>query len=794
MHVRPIAAAIALMLSSPAWSGETSSDTEAATQQDGAKQNTAKQKPAQNKAQSKRASTTPSPPRTQPPVQVAQTATAAAHPREDTATLPENQLSAVHVTDTQLFDEAPFDPTQSSTTVGPRELERRQPQNVFDAVRDVPGVSIDGGPRSSGMKFNIRGYDDTEDVRVKLDGVTKQFEKYRFGGTFIEPDLLKSIEVQRGPQIASGSGALGGTVSATTKDAADLLAPGQRFGAQAKAGYATNNYETLSSVSAYGRPTAGTDVLVNLLKRDAKDYKLPDGSTYPHSETNTDSALLKGSVFLREDLRLSASFVAFNDTGLQPYDATGGTNGVGGDVIRTVNDRTVSTTLNYEPGGRWINLRGTVGYGDTHLHDVLMPGLSTLTTPYPPGAGVMDDYYKFDIWTIDLANTSKIGKLASWLDLQVLAGLQYDHNQRDVSRVTQNPAFNSPTASPLSRYPNGFNAATPPGTKVSYAAYVQPRVDAGPLSLIPGIRWDAYKVEATGGTLALLQPYNQFAEVSYTKFSPSFGASLQLPAPGLMAFYNYAEGFRPPLIDEAFTYSIYGRCASIYLGPAAPKSQICGDLYKPEESRSQEVGLSYVKPGFWNARGRIDAKATYFWSYTDQLLESLWVVSPGVVGQAGWEKRHGVELEGGFDTGMVFARAAYSYIRGTTYTCANFCVYATKTGLGYYDLFEVPGDTTSLTVGVRLFGERLELSYNLLDAEGRNVIKPARTLGQPNSIAHQDGYLLHGASIGYAVNRYLDLRVVGTNLTNETYYYNNGRYQGDQAPGRSVYFTVSAKY
>ena len=70
-----------------------------------------------------------------------------------------------------------------------------------------------------------------------------------------------------------------------------------------------------------------------------------------------------------------------------------------------------------------------------------------------------------------------------------------------------------------------------------------------------------------------------------------------------MTFYNYAESFRPPLLDEAFSQykpannAIFSCCNPLTLGTPAPASGICGNLYQPEESRSQEVGLSYSQPG-----------------------------------------------------------------------------------------------------------------------------------------------------------------------------------------------------
>ena len=541
-------------------------------------------------------------------------------------------------------------------------------------------------------------------------------------------------------------------------------------------------------------------MLVSLLRRNGNDYTLPNGSAYPYSETNTDNALLKGSTFLRDDLRISASFIAYDTSGLQPYDATGGASGIGGNVVRAVNDRTFSTTLNYEPGGRWVNLRATAGYGKTYLHDQLIPGLSTLTTPYPPGAGIMNDYYDYNIWNVDIANNSAIGQLGGGVKLNVLTGLQFESNARDVTRLTQNPAYNAPNSI---FYPNGFNASQPPGTKVNYAAYVQTRFEIGRLGLVPGLRWDRYNVEAGGATVDQLDLYDQPSTVSYTKVSPSFGASFQLLPNRLLAFYNYGQAFRPPLIDEVFSQfkvannAIFSRCNPLVLGSLAPASGICGDLYKPEESTSQEIGLSFTQPGFVNPNGILSAKITYFWNHTDQLLESLTVVSPGVVGQPGWEKRHGVEVEGSMDTGAVFARANYSRMEGTSYTCPGiWCLpppFAQNGLLGYYPLLDIPGETMGLTLGARFFGQKLEVSGGVQRVGSRTVVQGLTPLNQ-FILGTQAAYTLYGASVRYSVNRHLELRITGENLTNETYFLNIGPSQGAQAPGRNVWFTVTATY
>ena len=272
---------------------------------------------------------------------------------ESVETLPE-----VSVKDIRVKEESGIDRTLPITTITTEQLQRGQFSNIFDAVRSVPGVSINGGPRPSGMTFNIRGYGDNEDVMVKVDGVPKGFEKYRMGGTFIEPELLKSIEVQRGPQITSGSGSLGGTILATTKNAEDFLKPGQKYGGKVKFGYGNNNDEYSRSYLIYGRPDERLDILYNYSNRHSNNITLGNDTKLQSSAIESISHLLKVSLMPTEDLQLVTSVVKFDDMGLQPYDATGGQPGGFGNVVRAIDDLTWSETLNYNPETKWVNLKG----------------------------------------------------------------------------------------------------------------------------------------------------------------------------------------------------------------------------------------------------------------------------------------------------------------------------------------------------------------------------------------------------------------------------------------------------
>jgi len=738
-------------------------------------------------------------------------------PLPEATALPEVRVNAGKIKDTSI------DPTQSITTVTTKDLERLQPATVFDAIRDVPGVSVSGGPRPSGMTFNVRGYTDNEDVAVKVDGVSKGFEKYRMGGTFIEPELLKSIEVQRGPQITSGAGSLGGTIIATTKDAADLLKPGQKYGMRAKFGYANNNDEYSRSYMVYGRPDERIDILYNYSNRQSNDITLADGSKLSTSAIESISKLLKVSLFPIDSIRLTTSIVSFDDKGLQPYDATGIGPGSFGYVIRSIDDLTWSETLQFTPDNKWIDLKAIYGQGHTNLEDFIPPqtnaGSPNFVAPLTNGtgcigtafyllgnpsnnpnfraicAGNLTDVYKYKTKTIDISNKSRIFE-ANDFKATLLAGYQYNESERDVTRVSDNIFYNQ------ARYPNGFNASAPPGTKTTHAIYLQPHFQLGLLSITPGARWDRVAVEATGGTETILKQNKEDTKVELDQRTYNLGLAYDLIPKRLILFSNYGQGFRPPLIDEYFSQGGFGsRCTSFNM-PSGPNSGICGDIYKPQRSESTEVGISYQNPRLFDTTAQLTSKLTYFHINTTNLLSSLGETTSGEIVQRGKESRNGIEFENTMSYGMVYGRMAYSRTAGSTSTDVRvpdpnilFPTQLLYNQQGRFPLYTVPGNALSLTLGAELT-KSLNININYRKVSSRTVVLSG-DLSQGNLLfGKQDGYELFNAGIHYRVNESLGLRLIGENLANKQYNLDGGfgGSIGLPAPGRNLRFVAELTY
>ena len=94
------------------------------------------------------------------------------------------------------------------TVINGEEMDRLQPSTYENLMSDTPGVVIQGG-RGVAQEPNIRGFQD-EQVVIRVDGTRQNFDLQHRGRFFVDPALLKQVEVLRGASAMFGSGALGG--------------------------------------------------------------------------------------------------------------------------------------------------------------------------------------------------------------------------------------------------------------------------------------------------------------------------------------------------------------------------------------------------------------------------------------------------------------------------------------------------------------------------------------------------------------------------------------------------------
>ncbi len=101
-------------------------------------------------------------------------------------------------------DKVASDVPQSVSVVNQERLDDIQAGTIGDVLDTLPGISGVGSSSILGQSFNIRGVgaglDAAESsILTLVDGEELYYESYRQGSLFTEPDLLKRVEVLRGP-------------------------------------------------------------------------------------------------------------------------------------------------------------------------------------------------------------------------------------------------------------------------------------------------------------------------------------------------------------------------------------------------------------------------------------------------------------------------------------------------------------------------------------------------------------------------------------------------------------------
>ena len=127
-----------------------------------------------------------------------------------------------------------------------------------------------------------------------VDGIRRGTDTGHIGGTFLDPALVKRIEIVRGPSaLLYGSGALGGVIAYETVDAADLLLPGHDTGFRVYGTAGTGDHSPGMGASAYGK-TDSLDGLLSFGTRDVGNLRQGNGFDAPNDETIS-NVLAKGT-------------------------------------------------------------------------------------------------------------------------------------------------------------------------------------------------------------------------------------------------------------------------------------------------------------------------------------------------------------------------------------------------------------------------------------------------------------------------------------------------------------------
>jgi len=550
-----------------------------------------------------------------------------------------------------------IDTPSAVTVVEQQDIDDEQPQTINDIIKNVPGINATGSDRVLGQNFNIRGQGAPETsgdggrIIVNVDGVGKFYEQYRMGSFFSDPELYKRVEVLRGPAFSTlyGSGALGGVINFTTKDASDFIAEGDTGALRLKTAWDSNGNGWLFNSTLAQRMGENAEFLLSGNYRMSDTFD--DGNGNPIIGTNFKawSGLAKGTFKVGDEGTLRLSYQRFDSDNDRQYFAQTGTANTFGFIDRhVVDDTLIASYENPFSDNDMLDLKIQASYSNTtnsQRNHEDFPGM-----PVPCMAGtlsvVCDSDYGYKTYQFNVQNTME-WRGDNWENF-LTYGWQTAFQTRSAAAWLDN-------GTPLPE-PN-FH---PQGTDLKTGAFVQNEfIWDDRLTIIPGVRFDWRRLSPELTVLPPpAPPGTTIGPTEDTAFSPKIAAHYKFND-NVAVFGSIAHTERFPTIDEMFT----SNAGSSYFLPAY-------DL-KKERSDNFELGFALNGQDLLQSGDSAQIKVTGFYNkIKDLIARNPFLVpgwnptQPGLV-NINRATIYGFEIEAAYDSDYVFANAGYSYLIGT---------------------------------------------------------------------------------------------------------------------------------
>jgi len=586
------------------------------------------------------------------------------------------------------------------------QIQGLQPNRLSDIFYNVPGVSFQERGDDPSTVINIRGLQDFGRVAVVVDGARQNYQRTGHnanGSFFLDPELIGSVDVVRGPTAnVYGSGAIGGVVSFRTKDINDVVRPGERWGVDMTGSGGTNSARGLGSVFGGVRVDPNLDIFGGAVYRTQGNYKDGNGTEIGNTGNDIAAALMKLTVRPAEghEVKLGGVFQDYQYSIGQfnrgPV-ATAAQRALfqGSSVYASTAKNTMGTvSWKYSKPEDMLFDWNASFYGNRTENDQIKTAhLSSTPSVFCGGgfgnnvSGCVGDRRSYLIDTVgtDVYNTTRFN-VGDWRNA---ATYGFDVFQDKVR--TSDSRGNS-------------NITTPGGERTVSGGFFQLKNNYSTwLEVVSAVRYDRYDLDSrtvsTGGD----------------RFSPKITVGVT-PVAGFTPYVSYAEGYRAPSITETLIAGEHatGGGPPFFPCPGGTVGLFCflpNPNLQPEVGKNKEVGINLKYDNIFNAgdsfRGKINVFRNDITDFIDLVgstpIPPILFATPGLFSQffqfqnIAQARIEGLEVETLYDAGLWYVGVAGHLIQGKNV--------ATNVGLA-----TITPRKLSTTGGVRLLDRRLILA------------------------------------------------------------------------------------
>lgn len=466
-----------------------------------------------------------------------------------------------HATDTMVVtatgnERSSFEAPMMVTVIEANTPTSETATSAADMLRKIPGLTVTGSGRVNGQNVTLRGYG-KQGVLTLVDGIRQGTDTGHLNSTFLDPALVKRVEVVRGPSaLLYGSGALGGVIAYETVDAADLLLPGKNTGYRVYSSAATGDHSFGLGASAYGR-TDDVDGILSFGTRDIGNIRQSDGFNAPNDETIS-NVMAKGTWRIDQIQSLSANLRYYNNSALEPKNPqTSAASSANVMTNRSTIQRDAQLKYNIKPlEQEWLNATAQVYYSEVEIN-ARPRGTPEEGRKQTTNGGKLENRTR--LFTDSFASHLLTYGTEAYKQEQTPGGATTSFPQADI------------------RFGSGW---------------LQDEITLRdlPVSILAGTRYDNYSGSSEG-----------YADVDADKWS-SRGAMTVTPTDWLMLFGSYAQAFRAPTMGEMYNDSRH--FPGNYWVP--------NPNLKPETNETQEYGFGLRFNDLLMAEDDLQFKASYF--------------------------------------------------------------------------------------------------------------------------------------------------------------------------------------
>jgi len=659
----------------------------------------------------------------------------------------------------------------SSVYMGNTAIATKQADHISDLLRAIPGVDV-GGAHSLNQRITIRSMDD-KDLKITIDGANQNTYMYHHMGNLqIHADILKSVDIEVGSNSVINGG-LGGSVRFETKEAKELLAQDEKFGARVQVNYADNAAKGYS-LTGYGLLTDTIDFLAyyNYVERDnykVGGEKILDSQGNEIDGTNgevvglegeVNDALIKFGWDINSDQRIELGYESYNDEGDYSYRpdmglatdiAIGGALGL--PLVWPTEFSRDTLTINYD-----------ANWGDSSSVKVALFNNESELQRDETGMAESSWYVDAAGYITGTAENTGINVLAN----SVLGkGIEHELTYGlDIVKYKTNY---------YADYIN-VNDARSSEEAINSAIFIEDRIDFGNgFFIIPGVRYDSYDLES------------KVVDDTFSDFSAALAAEYSFNE-NFIVKASSTQLFKGPEIGEVFT--------------GAGLGDVENSDIEAETGFNHEIAFAFED----NVLGAdsFTAGITFFQTQINDYIYDYAAV-PGGGPRDTWKDNVGDMDVDGFEfyTGYAINEFALQF----TYASAESELSAFE---DYSDfegarLDRQQGDTLTLSADYAIPSVDLALHWDMQIVDD---VEDALALDSSSKMTAKDGYTLHNLSISWQPQQAEGLSVIfGIDNVFDEFYVNQSSRTGstfhplfgelylvDYEPGRNIKTTISYQF